>query len=535
MSVSIVGYSLRAPSASTVSEFADALRNGKDLTTSTTRYPPKHLGLPPRQGRLWDAAITSFDASFFGLSMKQAAAMDPAIRMLLEVSYEALMDAEIDIAKMRGSATGVYVGHGFSDMMSHTTSAVNTEKTGYELVNGAHSMAANRLSYFYDLKGPSMTIDTACSSSLVALDRAVQDLKAGRVERALVAGLSLTLNPHKNATFNAFTMLSPTGRCYSFDERADGYCRSDGVACVILERGQRGTIVAGIGTNSDGHTPKGITYPSSTAQAALMRQVFEESGVDPASVQYHEAHGTGTIAGDREELAAIDDVMGSDTALWLGSVKSVMGHAECASGLMGLIKILLMYREERLLPNHDFRGSPHAPIQEGRLTVVTEAETWTPGVATLSNFGFGGSNAFVILAPPRKNSPPHPREFNFWATQRALGNACPGVERSEVVFVCNGQGSQWNGMGRDMIAHYPVFRETIERLSGLDGLSHLVELYEDGTQWMRKENSTIGIVTFQLALINLLKSEGVTPTKIWGIRWVSWRVDTWLACRPKHR
>ena len=138
------------------------------------------------------------------------------------------------------------------------TSCSNTDKTGYELVNGAHSMAANRLSYFYDLHGPSMTIDTACSSSLVALDRATKDIKAGIIDRAIVGGVSLTLDPHKNATFNAFTMLSPTGRCHAFDSRADGYCRSDGVACVILERGEDGYACVHVsGTNSDGATPRG--------------------------------------------------------------------------------------------------------------------------------------------------------------------------------------------------------------------------------------------------------------------------------------
>ena len=134
----------------------------------------------------------------------------------------------------------------------------NPNKNGYELVNGASAMAANRLSFFYNLKGPSITIDTACSSSLVALDRAVRDIRDGVVDRAIVGGLSLTLDPHKNASFNAFTMLSPTGRCYSFDSRADGYCRSDGVACVILEPGCSGyALVAGSGTNADGAKPQG--------------------------------------------------------------------------------------------------------------------------------------------------------------------------------------------------------------------------------------------------------------------------------------
>jgi fatty acid synthase len=273
------------------------------------------------------------------------------------------MDACIDIHGLRGGKTGVYIGHCFGDETARLTSGANPDKTGYEVVNGAHSMAANRLSFFYDLKGPSLTLDTACSSSLVALERATRDLRCGLIDRAIVGGISLTLDPHKSASFHAFTMLSPTGRCYSFDTRADGYCRSDGVNVVIVERNRDEHAcyahIDGIGINSDGYTPLGITYPSGAMQAALMREVFRQPlnpSLTPEQVQYHEAHGTGTIVGDRQELLGLGEIY--TTPMVIGSVKSNMGHCEGASGLMGLIKILLMYEDRQLYANFDFVDSP---------------------------------------------------------------------------------------------------------------------------------------------------------------------------------
>lgn len=494
--VAIIGYSLRAPNCSSVEEFANALKAGADLTTGNTRYPHGHLGLPPRQGRLKEEDVACFDASFFGLSHKQAEAMDPSIRILLKVSYEALMDAQIDVKRLRGSKTGVYVGHCFSDSLALLGSASNPNKNGYELVNGAYAMAANRLSYFYDLKGPSITVDTACSSSLVALDRAVRDIRQGLVDRAIVGGLSLTLDPHKNSSFNAFTMLSPTGRCHSFDTRANGYCRSDGIACVVLEPGSKGyALVQGTGTNCDGAKPQGITYPSSKGQQTLMAEVFAKSKINPGGVVYHEAHGTGTIAGDKEELEALATIYSQ--SLPLGSVKSNMGHAEGASGLMSVIKILLMFEDHKLYPNFDYQESPHEAINNGNFVVVKKEQEWEPGLCTVSNFGFGGSNAFAILAPslveersastggPKKllatafasspGSMPATKHDAYYQIQRSLGNNAAFQyewkdggwrESSQLVFVFNGQGSQWNGMGKDLMEQNSTFRSTIERFIG---------------------------------------------------------------------
>jgi len=412
------------------------------------------------------------------------------------------------------------------------------EIDGYEILGTAHCMAANRLSYYYDLKGPSMTMDTACSSSLLALDRASKDIKAGIIERAIVCGISLCLDHGKNAILVKAQMLSPTGHCHVFDTRADGYCRADGIGCVILERGASGyALVVGSGTNQDGATA-GITYPNSDQQLALMSEVLAESGVKPQDVDYHEAHGTGTTAGDNEELAALSRLY--THPLVVGSVKSNMGHSEGASGLMGLAKILLMFEDHQLYPNFDFVESPHEIIQSGRFSVLKESKQWEPGLSTISNFGFGGSNAFAILKPcPKRKTipelpeflngtpflsspgePPLPDYADFYAVQRVLGNSQSfrydwkddewRAGDSPLVFVCNGQGSQWNKMGQDLMRDSKVFRSTIEHLDKETGIP-LVRLYEDGDTWMRKENSAVGIVSFQLGLIKLLAEHGVQP------------------------
>ena len=356
--VSIVGYSLRGPYCSSVAEYAEALEAGEDLTTTDTRYPSGMYGLPPRQGRMKEKDLNDLTPTFFGLSRKMAEKMDPALRVLLKVSYEALMDAQIDIESIRGTKTGVYVGHCFCDLTryvlfvlvwiclllsTHKPSVLSipslrnvgnvsaemtgsiAEANGYEILGTAHCMAANRLSYFYNFTGPSMTLDTACSSSLLALDRATRDIKAGIIERAIICGISLTLDQCKNAILVTAKMLSPTGHCHTYDTRADGYCRSDAIACAILEAGSEGYAeVVASGTNQDGATA-GITYPSSEMQKALMAEVFSTSGVDPKDIVYHEAHGTGTIAGDHQEITALSDTYKQGN-LPVGSVKSNIGH-----------------------------------------------------------------------------------------------------------------------------------------------------------------------------------------------------------------
>jgi len=573
--VFVTGYSVRAPNASSVAEFYENLKMERDMTSVAERYPAGYLGLPPRQGAL--KQIDRFDQQFFNFSSKQVDKMDVAIRLLLEVTQEALMDAKLPISQLKGSQTGVYVGHCFSDYLNRATNDPNL--TGYELVNGAHTMAANKISYHYDLRGPSLAVDTACSSSLVALEQAVADLQRGVIKRAIVGGLSLTLDPKKNATFNAFTMLSPDGRCYSFDERANGYCRAEGVAVVVLELGetcrQSGYAeVLGCGVNNDGWKSEGITYPSGERQAANALSVIERCSIDPNSIRFVEAHGTGTKGGDHQELQGLSKLFygtevlatkqeadaagafkGSAREILLGSVKSCMGHAEGASGLMSLIKCLLMYEKKQLLPNLNFQTTSHQPLLDGRFKVCSQGGDWDCGNVCISNYGFGGTNAFCVLGPANVtfkmglDQPPFKldvcRNFAnrgeqgeasaastaFFQMQALLGNDKPYSFRNgakvqstsveSLCFVYGGQGSQWKQMGKGLLAENPDFRVTIERLDGYlqkhmareqvpaQERVDLMALFEDGERWMDRDVTALGIVCYQIAATNLLRESGV--------------------------
>jgi acyl transferase domain-containing protein/NADPH:quinone reductase-like Zn-dependent oxidoreductase/acyl carrier protein len=567
------GYSLRAPESDTVREFAEHLEGKHDMTTPTRRYPEGYRNLPPRTGTLRE--IDRFDKDFFRFNPKQVDKMDIGIRLMLEVTQEALMDAHISIPALRGSNTGVYVGHCFSDYLGQVSR--DKDLSGYELVNGAHTMAANKISYHYDLKGPSMVFDTACSSSLVALDAAVKDIRNGTVDRAIVGGISVTLDPAKNATFNAFTMLSPTGCCYSFDERANGYCRSEGIACVILERTEDAMVpgvcaILGTSVNSDGFKEKGITFPSGTQQFVNATKAFSIAGVSPDTIGYIEAHGTGTVAGDSQELGGFDRLFhrGSvpERTIPIGSVKSNMGHAEGASGLMSMIKCLTMYENRRLYPNANFVSSQHAQILDKKFSVVEEAVDWEPSNVCISNYGFGGTNAFAVLGPvaghpvaghpvagsvapnalevaessetsesiestvpPTRfaNTTTSTTDAEWTDRQIALGNDTAfkyknGVRQtdqySHITFLYGGQGSQWNDMGRQLYGTVDIFTRTIDRLSkyihSIDSTCDIAALYRDGSRWMEKENSVLGITSYQIAVTNMYESEGIFPDRFLG-------------------
>ena len=280
------GYSLRAPSSQNPREFLQNLENKVDMTTETRRYPVGYKDLPPSTGTIPET--DKFDNDFFKYSKIQTDKMDAGIRILLEVAHEAMMDANLDIASLRGSNTGVYIGHCFSDFFAKTK--YDDTATGYEIVNGAHAMAANKISYFYDFHGPSIVYDTACSSSLVALNQAVNDMRLGIIDRAIVGGISLTLDPTINTLFNAFHMLSPTGKCYSFDDKANGYCRSEGIVAIVLERDtvcETGICrVLGTSVNSDGHKAKGITFPSGAQQCDNAQKAFKNANITPNDICY---------------------------------------------------------------------------------------------------------------------------------------------------------------------------------------------------------------------------------------------------------
>ncbi|CAK0786732.1 hypothetical protein CVIRNUC_009946 [Coccomyxa viridis] len=412
----IIGLSCRFPESNSPAEFWNNLMTGKDmLTADDRRWPVGFQGLPPRTGK--SPGFDKFDAAFFSVHGKQAQKMDPQLRKLLEVSYEAWVDAGVDFSALRGSnKVGVYVGACGSETHAQWLGDIDSI-SGYEQTGCAQSMFANRLSWWFDFRGPSKCIDTACSSSLMAFNDAMTDLETGRCEYAVVGGASGIFRPQTSIAFQRLHMMSPDGTCKSFDASANGYARADGIAIVVLRKAglkeQIGTWAArhpygqvlACATNNDGHTKEGITFPSGPAQKALAQEVCIKAGLEPSAISYIEAHGTGTVAGDGQELGALEEWYGrsgnrtAEDPLLIGSVKSNMGHCEGCSGLAALIKVMLAYEHQTLPANLHFTtpNPNNAGLKDGILKVVTEPTEFKQGVVALSNFGFGGSNVHLLL------------------------------------------------------------------------------------------------------------------------------------------
>ncbi|NUU22373.1 MAG: polyketide synthase, partial [Streptomycetaceae bacterium] len=356
-----------------------------------------------RGGFLTD--IAGFDADYFGISPREAAQMDPQHRLLLETAAEALDDAGIDPATLAGSDTCVFVG--ISDF-SYAGLQMSRGRymNAYSMAGFAHSIAANRLSHFFDLRGPSMAVDTACSSSLVAVERACRELASGGSRVALAGGVNVLLNPGGFVGFSQASMLSRRGRCAAFSADADGFVRAEGAGVVVLKPlgdavadGDRiHGVIAGAASNCDGRT-MGLALPSTEAQEELLRQVYERAGIAPDEVVYVEAHGTGTQAGDPAECTALGRALGAGRTvgpLPIGSVKSNVGHLEPASGMAGLFKALAVLRYgtipaslhlEPLNPGIDFAGLGLEPVDRARPLVPGQGRRFV-GV---NSFGFGGA------------------------------------------------------------------------------------------------------------------------------------------------
>jgi hybrid polyketide synthase/nonribosomal peptide synthetase ACE1 len=458
--IAIVGSGLRFPgSSNNLSKFWQLLLRPRDLLKRIPEerfnidnfyHPdPAHHGTTNvRESYFLDEDHRHFDAGFFNIKPSEVAAIDPQQRLLMEVVYEALDAAGIPLESLAGSRTGVYVGLMCADYDDHLHKDVDTLPT-YAPTGTARSIMSNRISYFFDWHGPCMTIDTACSSSLVAVHQAVQLLRSGDSDVAVAAGSNMILGAGQYIAESSLHMLSADSRSRMWDVEATGYARGEGVAAVIMKRLSTAIadgdkiecIVRESGVNQDGRT-KGITMPNAAAQINLIEQTYLKAGLDPKNpsqrCQYFEAHGTGTAAGDPKEAEAISKAFfhpsNSSTRasdpLYVGSIKTVIGHTEGTAGLAGLLKASLAVQHGIIPPNMHF-NKLHPAIEPfyTNLEIATRSKPWPtlakgdPRRASVNSFGFGGTNAHCIVeeyVPPREaevkaKAASHFTPFNFSA------------------------------------------------------------------------------------------------------------------------
>ena len=415
----IIGAACRLPGAADLAQLHALLRAGREAICDAPAerwdldafYSPER-GAPGRMITRRGGFLPELDrfaSDFFEISPREAAMMDPQQRLLLEVAWEAFEAAGLTAARLANSRTGVYVGISALD-----TPALRSGEApnGFSSTGTALSVAAGRISYVFDLHGPTLALDTACSSSLVALHHACVSLQRGETDAALAAGVNVMLDPRVSVTLSHSGMLSAEGRCKTFDQAADGYVRSEGCAAVVVKRlrdaerdGDRIlAVIRGTAVNHDGRT-QGLTAPSGVAQRAVIRQALDEAGVEPADVQVLEAHGTGTPLGDPQELDAIADVFaGRDRRLLVGSVKTNLGHLEAAAGMAGVLRIVLGLVHREVFPHlHLQQANRELALSELPIAIPTELQPWRPNrggqprIGAVSSFGFSGTNAHVVL------------------------------------------------------------------------------------------------------------------------------------------
>ncbi|WP_432969498.1 SDR family NAD(P)-dependent oxidoreductase [Dactylosporangium sp. CA-233914] len=411
--IAVIGISCRLPAAADPAAFWRLLHDG---TSAITRVPADRWdgraafdqgGFLPR--------VDEFDAGFFGISPREARAMDPQQRLMLELAWEAVEDARIVPDTLRGGRTGVFVAAIWDDYAKLLARRAAQDIGRYDVTGTHRSIIANRVSYALGLHGPSLAVDAGQSSGLVAVHLACASLRSGESTTAIVGGVNLMIVPESTIGSERFGALSPTGRCHTFDARADGYVRGEGGAAVMLKPLADAVrdgdpvhcVIRGSAVNNDGATD-GLTVPSADAQERVLRDAYRDAGVDPATVQYVELHGTGTRVGDPIEAAALAAALRTDRRaepLRVGSVKTNIGHLEAAAGLAGLTKVALSIRNRMLPPSLNFTTpNPDIPVDELGLRVQTRLEPWPdtdgPLVAGVSSFGMGGTNCHVVVTEP---------------------------------------------------------------------------------------------------------------------------------------
>jgi len=615
--IALVGYSFRLPGLTkqNADGFWEALCAGSNLVSEVepSRWA-KDSFLHPAKGNPGTSYtfaagsigdIAGFDAQFFGISPREAGQMDPQQRLLLEMTWEAFENAGIKPSTMRKSRCGVFVGISSTDYAYRRTDDLASMDASTMTGNTA-SIAANRISYFYDLRGPSMAVDTACSSSLVAFHQACQAIHSGEADQCVVGGVSLHLHPFGFVGFSKASMLSKHGICNAFDAAGEGYVRSEGGGIFLLKDYDKAVadgdpiiaVVAGSGVNCDGKT-NGITVPSSEAQAALLEEVYARAGISADDIDYLEAHGTGTSVGDPLETRGIGNAIGSKRtrgALPIGSVKSNVGHLEAASGVAGLVKALLCLQKRAVPPTiHLKTPNPKIKFQEWNITPVTDSlplASDKPLTVGINSFGFGGANAHVVLqTPPAEKTGPQavstasmPAAFFLSARSdgalKAMAGDCAellgngeisayalahtaftrrelldkrlvvradnretlvsrlatfasqgeavGVVTGEAlaqagqpVFVYSGNGSQWAGMGKQLLASNDIFRAAVQEVDSLFsryGDFSIVDRLETmtGEQLSFTELAQPTLFALQVGLTTLFRQAGIVPGAVVG-------------------
>ncbi|MEU1240788.1 type I polyketide synthase, partial [Micromonospora parva] len=412
--IAVVGLACRLPHAPDPEEFWSLLRQGRHAVTAVPadRWSCTNTNGGDRWGAFLET-VDAFDADFFGVSPREATAMDPQQRLILELCWEALEHGGIRPEQLLGSRTGVFIGAMWDDYATLTLGR-DTEGPYQHTVTGVQrGIIANRVSHTLGLRGPSMTTDTGQSSSLVAVHQACESLRRGEATTALAGGVNLNLAPRSAAAVQRFGALSPDGRCFTFDARANGFVRGEGGGIVVLKTLSRARVdgdrvlalIHGGAVNNDGGG-RSLTAPSRAGQEEVLRLAYQAAGIDPADVQYVELHGTGTPVGDPVEAAALGAVLGAardlGESLLVGSAKTNIGHLEGAAGIAGLLKVVLALWHRELPPSLNFdTPNPAIPLDALRLRVCTTFQPWRrdqqPRTAGVSSFGMGGTNCHLVL------------------------------------------------------------------------------------------------------------------------------------------
>ncbi|MEO8693820.1 MAG: SDR family NAD(P)-dependent oxidoreductase [Acidimicrobiales bacterium] len=615
--IAIIGIGCRFPGgADSPAAFWRLLANGIDAVgevpadrwDADALYDPDPYA-PGTTNSRWGGfleGIDQFDAAYFAISPREAARMDPQQRLVLEVAIEAFERAGQSRERIAGSLTGVFIAATRVDYSDRQYGSL-PDIDAHTVTGTTHCIIANRVSYLLDLHGPSMAIDTACSSSLVAIHTACQSLRNRDSDMAIAGGVNVILSPEPGLAMAKWGVMSPAGRCKTFDASADGFVSSEGCGLIVLKRLSDAiadgdpvlAVVRGSAVNQDGRSTA-MSAPNGLAQQAVVRRALHNGQVLPEQISHIEAHGTGTALGDPIEVEALAEVVGSRFAgappVALTSLKTNIGHLEAAAGVAGLIKVVLSLQHEAIPPHLHFTAlNPHISLDETRFFIPTESHPWPAGsmrrLAGISAFGFGGTNAHVVVeeAPRLPRSEPsdgpfvlplsaqnadalrataarfahhlatvdgealpdvcytagarrthHDERLAVVGSNRdelverlrtfAAGEARPGTaigrrdpgQARRLAFVFSGQGPQWWGMGRELLAHEPVFHAAVERcdelLRAYVDWSLLDELArpEADSRLDQTEVAQPALFALQIGLAALWGSWGVIPHTVVG-------------------